>query len=451
MTLDLRNRNDILSKYNKVIEDCSCSSWLILDYEGNSNKLKVGDYGDSGIEEMLTCFNSGKLQYGIMAMPASGTRQPKIILIRWQGDGVPSERLAVSVRHAEDLRFFLKGIHAVITARNEDDIDLKSIEKVVSKLGGVSDDKSSDNVPFVEPHPVSSVYRPIKPNRDIDLSKRDQFWKKIEEEENDRRREEEQRSAEKIAAVNRDREELSQRLHEELRIKEHELKSETPVNTPSSSEQNQLNSKKYSNLINGRKQLFEQKANELRDSQIKITHKTGFTNFSPAKHSSKPAIESTDIKGKDAEESSVISTNTLPAAPSPETSSVFQRTSAEEHTEQVTEIHCAVPSYYEEPPCDVDDNESSNIQEPDRVFSPNDYGGSSVETPLKSVNSGNDGSGLRAVALWDYQAADDTEISFDPDDIISEIDQIDEGWWRGRGPDGKYGLFPANYVSVLPN
>ncbi|PIO62666.1 SH3 domain protein [Teladorsagia circumcincta] len=31
--------------------------------------------------------------------------------------------------------------------------------------------------------------------------------------------------------------------------------------------------------------------------------------------------------------------------------------------------------------------------------------------------------GLRAVALWDYQAADGTEISFDPDDIITEIDQ----------------------------
>ncbi|KAK6050853.1 hypothetical protein COOONC_11642 [Cooperia oncophora] len=32
--------------------------------------------------------------------------------------------------------------------------------------------------------------------------------------------------------------------------------------------------------------------------------------------------------------------------------------------------------------------------------------------------------GLRAVALWDYQAADGTEISFDPDDIITEIDQV---------------------------
>lgn len=34
---------------------------------------------------------------------------------------------------------------------------------------------------------------------------------------------------------------------------------------------------------------------------------------------------------------------------------------------------------------------------------------------------------LKAVALYDYQAVDDTEISFDPGDIITHIDQIDEG------------------------
>jgi hypothetical protein len=34
---------------------------------------------------------------------------------------------------------------------------------------------------------------------------------------------------------------------------------------------------------------------------------------------------------------------------------------------------------------------------------------------------------LKAVALYDYQAVDETEISFDPGDVITHIDQIDEG------------------------
>nr|CAD7458857.1 unnamed protein product [Timema tahoe] len=45
--------------------------------------------------------------------------------------------------------------------------------------------------------------------------------------------------------------------------------------------------------------------------------------------------------------------------------------------------------------------------------------------------------------------ADSTEITFDPGDVITHIDQIDEGWWQGLGPDGTYGLFPANYVELL--
>ncbi|XP_053727614.1 drebrin-like b isoform X9 [Synchiropus splendidus] len=57
--------------------------------------------------------------------------------------------------------------------------------------------------------------------------------------------------------------------------------------------------------------------------------------------------------------------------------------------------------------------------------------------------------GICARALYDYQAADDTEISFDPDEIITGIEMIDEGWWRGYGPDGHFGMFPANYVELI--
>lgn len=46
--------------------------------------------------------------------------------------------------------------------------------------------------------------------------------------------------------------------------------------------------------------------------------------------------------------------------------------------------------------------------------------------------------------------ADGTEISFDPGDIITNIEQVDEGWWQGLAPDGiTYGLFPANYVELI--
>ena len=40
------------------------------------------------------------------------------------------------------------------------------------------------------------------------------------------------------------------------------------------------------------------------------------------------------------------------------------------------------------------------------------------------------------------------EISFDPDDVITDIEMVDEGWWRGHCH-GHFGLFPANYVKLL--
>ncbi|XP_053501877.1 drebrin-like protein B isoform X1 [Ictalurus furcatus] len=56
---------------------------------------------------------------------------------------------------------------------------------------------------------------------------------------------------------------------------------------------------------------------------------------------------------------------------------------------------------------------------------------------------------LYAKALYDYQAADETEITFDPGDIITVVEMTDEGWWHGYGPGGHYGMFPSNYVELI--
>ncbi len=42
----------------------------------------------------------------------------------------------------------------------------------------------------------------------------------------------------------------------------------------------------------------------------------------------------------------------------------------------------------------------------------------------------------------------DDEISFDPDDIIENIEVIDDGWYMGDFG-GRRGLFPSNYVEKI--
>ena len=71
---------------------------------------------------------------------------------------------------------------------------------------------------------------------------------------------------------------------------------------------------------------------------------------------------------------------------------------------------------------------------------------STVTNPT-TVTASTGSQGVTAIALYDYEAAESDEISFDPDDVITNIEMIDEGWWRGQCR-GKFGLFPANYVKI---
>ncbi|CAH8645412.1 unnamed protein product [Dicrocoelium dendriticum] len=50
-----------------------------------------------------------------------------------------------------------------------------------------------------------------------------------------------------------------------------------------------------------------------------------------------------------------------------------------------------------------------------------------------------------AVALFDYTAVEDDELTFSTGELITEIEKIDPGWWKGVCR-GKIGLLPSNYV-----
>lgn len=71
------------------------------------------------------------------------------------------------------------------------------------------------------------------------------------------------------------------------------------------------------------------------------------------------------------------------------------------------------------------------------------------EDPEQQFVLSPDDPGIIAYALYDYQAAADDEISFDPGDVITHIECIDAGWFRGlHQASVTYGLFPANYVQL---
>ena len=49
--------------------------------------------------------------------------------------------------------------------------------------------------------------------------------------------------------------------------------------------------------------------------------------------------------------------------------------------------------------------------------------------------------------MYDYEAQDDDEISFQDGDTIINVEPIDEGWMFGTVQrTGAHGMLPANYV-----
>lgn len=90
---------------------------------------------------------------------------------------------------------------------------------------------------------------------------------------------------------------------------------------------------------------------------------------------------------------------------------------------------------------DEPDGDYEDVLEPEDPSFPSSVTGSSG-CPAAA------GAGISAVALYDYQGEGSDEISFDPDDIITDIEMVHEGWWRGCCR-GHFGLFPANYVKLL--
>ena len=54
---------------------------------------------------------------------------------------------------------------------------------------------------------------------------------------------------------------------------------------------------------------------------------------------------------------------------------------------------------------------------------------------------------MYADAVWDRDAQDSDEISFEVDDVIEILDMSDDVWWQGS-VHGTVGWFPASFVRV---
>ncbi|TIA89944.1 hypothetical protein E3P99_01846 [Wallemia hederae] len=56
----------------------------------------------------------------------------------------------------------------------------------------------------------------------------------------------------------------------------------------------------------------------------------------------------------------------------------------------------------------------------------------------------------RVKALYDFEPQEANELGFSKGDVITVLESIHKDWWRGE-LSGEIGIFPVNYIEVLPN
>ncbi|KAI1900812.1 hypothetical protein AGOR_G00053720 [Albula goreensis] len=490
-----KNGPALTAAYKEVVDEKSDTNWALFTYEGNTNDIRLAEKGDGGLEELVEELNSGKVMYAFCRVKDPNSGLPKYVLINWTGEGVKDARKGQCANHVSSMANFLKGAHVTINARAEEDVEPETIMQKVAKASGAnySFHKESNRFRDSGPQgPVGSVYQKTNAMSEIKRTNKDTFWAQAEKDEEKRRQEERRKAEEERQQLERERKdrETKEAVLREKRDKERanlidqQKKYQQQQETENRDQERhqweeqekdfQASQKKglkhgesvekaqeAASVISQRsvnpREMFKQRergvAPDNRDAPSSPQPGRLHSPFlskqpcepqppsSPLRQASPvPAAPASPVRATEptVEEQSRSEPEEQEAAPEEEYEDVApaaqeqlaadEQYNSHEEPAPATELYEAAPeadNLYEEPPQAEEQNTYEYVAED------------------------NADRGICARALYDYQAADDTEISFDPDEIITGIEMIDEGWWRGYSPDGSFGMFPANYVELI--
>ncbi|XP_036382517.1 drebrin-like b isoform X4 [Megalops cyprinoides] len=421
-----KNGPALTAAYKEVVDEKSNTNWALFTYEGNTNDIRLAEKGDGGLEELVEELNSGKVMYAFCRVKDPNSGLPKYVLINWTGEGVKDARKGLCANHVSSMANFLKGAHVTINARAEEDVEPEAIMQKVAKASGAnySFHKESNRFRDTGPQgPVGSVYQKTNAMSEIKRTNKDNFWAQAEKDEEKRRQEERRKAEEERQQLERERKD---REAKEAALREKRDKERA----------NQIDQqKKYQQQQETESREQERHQWEEQEKEFQSEQKKGFKRGESVEkaHEAASVISQRSVNPremfKQRERGVAPEGRDAPASPQPDVQPVAEEQyNSHEAEAPAEELYEAVPeadSLYEEPP---------------QVEEQNTY---------EYAAEDNADRGICARALYDYQAADDTEISFDPDEIITGIEMIDEGWWRGYGPDGRFGMFPANYVELI--
>ncbi|XP_063753683.1 drebrin-like b isoform X6 [Eleginops maclovinus] len=441
-----KNGIALTAAFKEVVDEKSSTNWALFTYEGNSNDIRLAEKGDGGLEELVEELNSGKIMYAFCRVQDPNSGLPKYVLINWTGEGVKDARKGLCANHVSSMANFLRGAHVTINARAEEDVEPEVIMEKVAKASGANysfhkeaPSRFQDSGPQ---GPVGSVYQKTNAMSEIKKTNKDNFWAQAEKDEEKRRKEERTKVDEERQHLEKERKDREAKEASQREKRDKERASQID-------EQKKYQQKQDSTSKEQEKQRWEEQESQAAQAKaIKRGDSVEKANEAASLISQRASNPREMFKQRERgitpSDSDVPSA--APVSPQPEPDVDDQ--SRCEYEEQ-EEAPLPQEQYEEEaPPAHVQEAPPAPFEEaheePAQVEENNSYEVTPEKTP-----DGPPEKGTCARALYDYQAADDTEISFDPDDILTGIEMIDEGWWRGYSPNGHFGMFPANYVELI--
>lgn len=352
----------------------------------------------------------------------------------------------------KDIGNVLRGAHVSINARNEEDIEEDAVLAKVAKSSVASFRRNDSNHVEEPTGPVGTNYTKIRPNQEIRTNVRDAFWQKQQEEEQRRKAEESTRLKLEREALERERKEREER---ETHNREKQI------------------AEKMKTLGNKERPLTA--AEEIR--RLRITSVDQEDQDERASRAQRMQQERTAEARRLIKQRSVQAEEKQDSPPRPPVARSeqephrpsYQRQESPpqpeecwepgiEEYERERELNAAVrnettsASQAMQPPRAEPESEPSIPQanpEPDIAKNENLYDDAITQNPSLNTQQTAESEGLRAEALFDYEATEEGEISFNPGEIITNISKDYDGWWIGIGPKGDKGMFPSNYVKII--
>ena len=72
-----------------------------------------------------------------------------------------------------------------------------------------------------------------------------------------------------------------------------------------------------------------------------------------------------------------------------------------------------------------------------------------VKLRHKATSAPNGEARKQCRVLFSYAPAHEDELELRPEDVVDFLGEVEDGWWRGC-VNGKTGVFPSNFVSMMP-